>query len=156
MINGVSAVCKKCGTSAPAAEFKMHLEDGIMVCPRCISNRKAHIESDFLIKQRSKAAKEASANKGPSQFKGIPIVQSNDETAPVIQKQRPPGWDAEDELLEKLTRQKEKNKITLTPINGSTLLMCTCKGCSYKFKYDPVQKKPSTCPYCNVRVVSIN
>ncbi len=66
---------------------------------------------------------------------------------------RPPGWDAEDEYLERLSRlRREENQAQFSKIAGTDLVKCICPHCRYSFKYDPGKKTPKTCPYCDVEV----
>ena len=158
-----SAVCRKCGQSAPASEFKMHLEEHIMVCPRCIANFRAKSEAAFLAKKKAGAAGDSQARP----LRAVPAAgksfsprageDPDDDGEPVIErleKKKPSGWDAEDELLDKLSKQKQKNKPGLKPLHGSDLSMCTCRKCEYHFKYDSGSNKPSRCPYCNTSILS--
>ncbi|HLD01151.1 MAG TPA: hypothetical protein VJC39_05385 [Candidatus Nanoarchaeia archaeon] len=67
--------------------------------------------------------------------------------------QRPPGWDAEDEYLEKMSRlKKEENKAQFEKIAGSDQVKCRCFHCSYSFRYDPLRKIPPNCPYCGKEI----
>ncbi len=66
---------------------------------------------------------------------------------------RPPGWDAEDDYLEKASaKKKQEHQVMFTKISGTDLVQCTCAGCKYQFKYDPYKKLPYACPYCNMEV----
>ena len=63
---------------------------------------------------------------------------------------KPPGWDTEDEYLEKLIKQRQEDKVVkFTKISGTHQVICTCLKCKYEFKYDPFKKTPRSCPYCN-------
>jgi Zn finger protein HypA/HybF involved in hydrogenase expression len=63
---------------------------------------------------------------------------------------KPAGWDKEDEYLEKASKQrKEETTNVFSRLPGTDLVKCRCPKCKYVFKYDPVRKSPSTCPYCN-------
>jgi len=63
---------------------------------------------------------------------------------------KPKGWDAEDEYLDKMTKIKQEQvKSQFSRIPGTKQIQCKCLGCNYIFKYDPFRKKPNACPYCN-------
>ncbi|MBU0457347.1 MAG: hypothetical protein ABH824_05010 [Nanoarchaeota archaeon] len=65
---------------------------------------------------------------------------------------KPPGWDQEDEYLQKMVRlrnKEEKEKAQFTKIPGTEQVRCKCNNCKFSFKYDPFRKSPRTCPYCN-------
>ncbi|MBU0470351.1 MAG: hypothetical protein KKA62_02685 [Nanoarchaeota archaeon] len=63
---------------------------------------------------------------------------------------KPPGWDAEDEYLAKVAKQKSmENKSYFKKIPGSDHVKCTCQNCKFEFKYDPLKNIPRACPYCN-------
>jgi Zn finger protein HypA/HybF involved in hydrogenase expression len=122
--NVVKARCKRCGNEAPATDFRMHYDYKMMVCPTCF--------------------------KGGA--KVIPKVENKvlpkKEEEPQIPKA--PGWDKDDEYLERAVKfKKEKEGGIFKQIPGTSQLMCTCPACKYSFRYDPVRKIPHGCPYCN-------
>src|SRR3989344_4175431 len=127
---GTVVVCKGCGQKAYSSEFSMDYEKRLMVCPRCVGARKVRTEAERL---RTKN-KEADSKK------------QVEEAAEL--RMKPAGWDAEDALLERLSKNKEKVRPQLAPIAGSQMYNCTCRKCKYKFKYDPGIDKPKSCPYC--------
>lgn len=62
---------------------------------------------------------------------------------------RPPGWDKEDEYLEKANRmRKQEQQSVFSRISGSDQLKCTCTQCRFTFRYNPIKNNPATCPYC--------
>jgi len=66
---------------------------------------------------------------------------------------KPPGWDKEDEYLEKIASlRKEQEQAQFTRIPGTNQVNCKCLKCKYSFKYDPFKKMPSSCPYCNADI----
>ena len=70
---------------------------------------------------------------------------------------KPPGWDQEDDYLEKHARTKEESRVSVfSRIPGSDLLKCTCVSCKYSFKYDPFKRVPRTCPYCDGDVPKVS
>ena len=67
---------------------------------------------------------------------------------------RPPGWDEVDDELEKLNRQKKKERQNLhvRELAGTVKCIITCSGCSFKFKFDKKRFYPPGCPYCKKKV----
>ena len=121
----VRALCRVCKSVVPASQFRLHHEYKQMVCAACYSG-----------KTKEKEQKEAAA------------VLQKPEAPP-----KPPGWDAEDEYLEKMARVKrQENQAQFTKIPGSNEVKAQCSSCKYMFKYDPFKKKPYACPYCNAEV----
>ena len=63
---------------------------------------------------------------------------------------QPPGWDKEDEYLEKISKlKKEQDQAQFKRIPGTNQVSCKCMKCKYVFKYDHFKKIPVSCPYCN-------
>ena len=70
-----------------------------------------------------------------------------------VEKPKLPGWDKEDDYLEKVAHlRKEENQAQFSKIPGTNQVKCTCFSCKYSFKYDPFRKMPRTCPYCNTDI----
>jgi hypothetical protein len=69
---------------------------------------------------------------------------------------KPSGWDAEDEYLSKYKKMKEKQEMKFKRMPGTNQIQCTCNDCEFSFKYDPFQKRPKNCPYCNKEVPRMN
>lgn len=66
---------------------------------------------------------------------------------------RPPGWDAEDDYLEKISKIKiQENQAQFSKIPGTDQVRCKCSLCKYSFKYDPFRRKPGVCPYCSADI----
>jgi len=117
---GVKAKCKHCGREADSEMFKLHYKYRMMVCADCFTGKT----------DRDRQKKEASAD---------PRTGG-----------KPPGWDSEDEYLEKMSRMKQQQTVSrFQPILGTKLYQCTCIGCNYNFKFDPLKNMPQSCPYCN-------
>jgi len=79
--------CRRCGKMAKAEDFTLDYVYKMAVCPSCVKERKSNDAK--TLKQAFKEVEHESAPEAPK-------------------KQNPPGWDAEDEYLEKLARQKQK------------------------------------------------
>ena len=61
---------------------------------------------------------------------------------------RPPGWDAEDEYLEKSYKHKSSATVSAREMSDGKVSY-KCPNCKYSFIYDPVRKHPGRCPYCS-------
>lgn len=69
--------------------------------------------------------------------------------------ERPPGWDKEDEYLEKMHSYKMKDTVKVEQIDDQNVKY-TCTQCNYTFKYNRVYKKPGRCPYCSSDIKNIS
>ena len=69
---------------------------------------------------------------------------------------KPPGWDQEDLYLEKFHSKKQVQEPMFRKIVATGQIECTCRNCSYSFKYDPFRKRPKACPYCNEEIPKLN
>lgn len=71
-------------------------------------------------------------------------------------KTQPPGWDAEDEYLEKVRNSKKQEiQNSYKKIQGTDFVQYSCVNCKFSFKYNPLRKRPRTCPYCNAEIPKI-
>ncbi len=132
MSNSVKAVCKRCGRSADAETFVLDPVYKMMVCPLCVQERKKGTPQQAAAPQR----------------KGISVEEDVKEKKQAPE--RPKGWDAEDDLLEKLSRQKEKVTGGYSEEGGH--VKYRCMKCKFKFDYHPDKGFPLTCPYCGTKV----
>ncbi len=131
---GVKAKCRRCNNEALASEFRMHYDYKMMVCPNCFKGdkNKPAVENKVIFPGASTKPKEELVPKAP-------------------------GWDKEDEYLERYQRQrKEKDLAAFKKIPGTSQVMYTCVGCKYLFKYDPFRKMPQACPYCDAVIPRVN
>jgi len=125
---GVKAKCRKCGNEAAASDFRMHYDYKMMVCPNCFKGEKEKIKV-----QNTTVPKEE------------PLVP------------KAPGWDKEDEYLERAAKHKrEEQKSWFKAVPGSAQVQCRCASCKYVFKYDPVKNMPKACPYCDGPIPRFN
>ncbi|MFH1395910.1 MAG: hypothetical protein ABIG93_00785 [archaeon] len=75
--------------------------------------------------------------------------------------EKPAGWDKEDELLEQLAKERRSEmQGIIEKVPGSMQVNLTCPNCRYRFKYNPLEKRPKYCPYCgkdnpNIKVTGI-
>lgn len=116
----VKTKCRRCGGEYFSDQLKLDLVYGMVVCPDCIRGRKVQEE----VKK-----------------KRIEDKQKEQEAPP-----KPAGWDEDDMLLDKLAKQKERNKTVSFIAPGKV----KCRKCSFKFNYDEFLNKPPSCPYCGL------
>ena len=43
-MDDIMVLCKKCGNKAPASSMRLDLDEGKMICPDCVKNKKVHKE----------------------------------------------------------------------------------------------------------------
>jgi len=127
MVNSVSAKCRNCGRMAPADKFVLDHVYKMMVCPECVKQRKMQEDTHRELQQQ----------------KILKSMQKEEE------KNNPPGWDKDDEYLERAHKMKMsegENAIVerITPDK----VKYRCPNCKYIFIYDSARKFPKTCPYC--------
>lgn len=133
--NKIKAICKKCGRAAPAEDFILDQVYRLMVCPTCVRERKDKEITAKKIQEKAIALQEE-----------LKIKQAE-------QKNRPPGWDEEDEYLERAYQQKQRQSMVnkYERINADRINYI-CGKCRYKFAYSTLSKFPKTCPYCGTAV----
>lgn len=92
----------------------------------------------------------------PNCFTGKTEKQAAEQQQKAVQPKKPPGWDADDEYLEKASRARQEQVVSsVTRIPGSSQVQYKCAHCKYSFKYNPDTKTPKTCPYCDKDVMGI-
>ena len=120
----VKSLCRVCNNFVSASQFRLHHDYKQMVCPTCFTGKTKQQEE-----QKLEMLKKQEANPKPA------------------------GWDNEDDYLEKRARiKREENQAQFTKILGTSQVKAQCSACKYTFRYDPVNKKPFTCPYCNADI----
>lgn len=62
---------------------------------------------------------------------------------------RPPGWDKEDDEINRLVQMKKAEIGKVERIKGEKFVRYTCPKCSFKFRFFPLEKRPKYCPYCS-------
>jgi DNA-directed RNA polymerase subunit RPC12/RpoP len=129
MPSDLSAKCRKCGKPAPVNEFVLDPNFKMMVCKNCLKE------------SRSAASK-------PVSYSSTSSTQQK-PAAPV--KERPKGWDSEDEYLEKIAKKKDESSIKMTPLADGKALY-NCKKCKRDFKYNLDKGTPANCPNCGTPV----
>lgn len=107
----VKVKCRQCGGEARASEFVLDPDFKMMVCPNCVRQKGVPKKTEQAVKKE-----QAVSNK-------------------------PKDWDADDEALEKLYRQKQATKKP----NLTEGMKLKCKKCDYVFVF----KGTRQCPYCN-------
>ena len=59
MASDVMVICKKCGNKSPSSTMKLDLDEGLMICPDCVKNKKIskEIKETILNKPSSLSVK---------------------------------------------------------------------------------------------------
>jgi len=114
--------CKKCGRMSKPEDFVLDAEYRMMVCPYCIKDRR----------MKADVYKELKEQKGQAQQ---------------VKEEKPPGWDKEDEYLEKAHHAKMRSTVQVAKISEDKV-QYKCPKCQYNFTYNTVKKTPTSCPYC--------
>lgn len=92
----------------------------------------------------------------PDCFTGKTQKKLEEQAKAVAEKKVPPGWDKEDEYLEKMARfKKQEQSMNFSKIPGTEFLRSTCKSCKFTFRFDPIKNTPANCPYCATAVPSV-
>ena len=115
----VKVKCNRCQNEMFSDEFVIDPDYQMAVCPNCVREKKQKREVWNEVSEERKA-------KEP----------------------KPIGWDEDDELLEKLYRQKQREKEQGTGFKSVGFGKIKCDKCGYAFKYSEDLHKPSSCPYC--------
>ncbi len=127
IIKGVKVKCRNCGRDADSNEFVLDPSFRMVVCPNCVRERKAKsIASGIRGQHITKEAQKAE----PQELS------------------RPPGWDDEDEYLQRFAKAKTKTTIRAQRIDDEHVKF-NCPKCSYEVKFNTVRKTPARCPYCS-------
>lgn len=132
MNNEVKAVCKRCGRQSPSTQFILDPVYGMMVCPLCLKERKSKSAAIQI-----RAGRNAAAEKKEEENKN-----------------KPAGWDREDDYLERSYAKKKDSQVGVEKIDANHVNYI-CPKCKYKFIYDTERKYPKVCPYCNGQIFSM-
>ncbi|MFH1505592.1 MAG: hypothetical protein ABIE94_01230 [archaeon] len=119
--------CKRCGKLASANNYVLDPDYKLMVCPQCVKEKK---EKERVRTELAKQKEE----KGKEKIKD-----------------KPAGWDIEDEYLEKLYKKRDEIKVDIKKIDADKVRY-TCPKCKYVFVYNKATNFPSLCPYCKTRI----
>lgn len=68
-------------------------------------------------------------------------------------KQKPVGWDFEDEYLDRVQKQKDRINVVFERLDRERIRY-TCFKCGYKFIYNTIKRYPQICPYCSAKVLT--
>lgn len=126
----IKAKCRKCGKMMPADEYVLDPVYKMMVCSQCVKERKMkenRSRHETVIKENKKAVQDPKPKK-------------------------PKDWDSEDDLLEKLHRQKQKSMIQDLAVArriDDKRVQYRCVKCKYSFVYNVIKETPKSCPFCN-------
>lgn len=143
-------VCRRCGREAQADSFVLDPIYGMLVCPECMKEQKfqsntskaavTKMTSDILMGAKTKTTPSAAAQ---------PVQKHAQEEA----KERPAGWDSEDDYLERMHKQREKLNVNYERLDDLRIRY-RCTKCDFKFIYHTEKKYPSMCPNCGTRVIA--
>ena len=144
---GITAKCRQCGQNRPTTEFTLDPIIGAMVCAACSKERKTKESTEQMRKKQAQIEAQVVAQQQERLgAHARPAAPSTQPAAPA--KNRPAGWDAEDEYLDKLAKAKQNNVVITTRIDKDPV-MYKCQKCQYDFAYNVEKQKPSRCPFCN-------
>ena len=92
----------------------------------------------------------------PNCYTGKTQKQAEQKAKEAEKPKRPAGWDADDEYLDRASRQKrEQMDVQVSKIPGSSYVQYKCAHCKYSFKFNPDTRTPRTCPYCDTEVPKV-
>lgn len=173
MPGAVKVKCRRCGREAGSNEFVLDPVYKMMVCPACTKERKnkeaslPKAQHDPLVRNTplkpkpvvddmesaprerlrntpltagpslstASAASSIARSKQPSSHGGITPVQ-----------QKPAGWDAEDDRLEKAYKAKQESQLSTTADGKKSY---SCPKCHYRFVQTSANARVYTrCPFC--------
>ncbi|MBW3003547.1 hypothetical protein KY328_05030 [Candidatus Woesearchaeota archaeon] len=131
MADSIHVKCRRCGKTAPASEFVLDHVYRLMVCPHCVKERKN------------------------SEAKKTKIVEPENKIS--VFRNRPPGWDEDDEYLERAQREKQ---IALSSVRRELQVHgdkvnYKCFKCKYVFVYNKAKHYPNVCPNCGSGIINI-
>lgn len=135
--SGIKAKCRRCGKESPVDEFVLDPIYKMMVCLTCVKER--HL--------KEKVAAEIRSNK-----KNVASTSAiSDEEHPTEAKNKPKGWDLEDEYLERVYKQKSKNMAEVITIDKERVKY-ECPKCKFSFIYNVLKNIPTRCTYCGSEI----
>ncbi len=130
----VQIKCRKCGRSSDATTFVLDPLEKMMICALCVKDRKVKKTAEMIINRRREA---------------VQPTEDADSDSPV-------GWDKEDEILEKIHKDREEKgqeqpTVTVGRIDDDRVRY-NCPKCSYSFVYNVKLQRPQKCSYCGALV----
>ncbi len=141
-----TAVCKRCGRNAPADSFVLDHLLGMLVCADCVKEQKSKVSKAAVMKATSDVM---NAKSKTALTAAQPVQKPVQEEV----KERPAGWDSEDEYLERAHKQRQKLNVNFERLDDSRVRY-TCTKCQFRFIYHISKKYPSMCPNCGASVVT--
>lgn len=125
----VKVACRRCGKQCSSKDMVLDSVYKMMVCPLCVKERKL----DELKQKQGVLNKNAPQAADP--------------------KNKPAGWDAEDEFLEQAVRVREQNRVDVKVQKiDNEKVKYACPKCKYSFVYNQVTNHPASCPYCGASI----
>ncbi|MBW2972166.1 hypothetical protein KY359_03980 [Candidatus Woesearchaeota archaeon] len=139
---GVVVKCKRCGKESPANEFSLDPVYKMMVCRRCVEERRMKanpvmprkFEMPEGVPQPKRGPEPPVVRNEPMKVQGKP--------APKPMPERP--------AMRNEPRQMPKADLTHSPDKTKQ----TCKKCGYKFLFDAEKGYPRNCPHCGTPITA--
>ncbi|MDP2907027.1 MAG: hypothetical protein Q8O03_03740 [Nanoarchaeota archaeon] len=141
-----TAKCKKCGQSVSANSLILDNLYGMLVCPGCLKEKRSLGSKEAVLKATADALAGMKTRPAPSKIAVQPPV-------PAEVKERPVGWDSEDDYLERMHKQRDKLKVNFDRLDESRIRY-VCTKCGFKFVYHTGKRYPSACPNCGTHVIT--
>lgn len=120
----IKVKCRRCQKEVRPEELVLDYHYRMMVCPACVKER----HTTQQVRQELKK-------------QGLPTNEPK----------RPAGWDAEDEYLERVYQERERNTVNVQKVD-SNHVKYRCIHCKYEFLINLVTKTPRICPYCGAQI----
>lgn len=127
-MESIRVKCRNCGRDTRSDELVLDPVYRKMVCPYCVSERRQREQVHKEVAEQRLAQKEAAKPKD-----------------------KPAGWDHEDDYLERAYKQKQDNKVRVEWID-KVKARYTCQKCGFKFTINAQKIIPAHCPYCGADV----
>ena len=121
----VKVSCKRCSKQVPVSDLALDPLYRMVVCSGCVKERKDkdRVSKELATQQQEKARQQEA------------------------QRNRPAGWDSEDDYLARKFKEKVSNSVVAERIDDIRMKY-RCPKCNYTFIYNRESKTPSSCPYC--------
>jgi DNA-directed RNA polymerase subunit RPC12/RpoP len=128
-MDSIRVKCKVCGRDARSDEFVLDPVYKKMVCPYCVTDRRTRENVHKQVMEERLAAKDVEQKA----------------------KNKPVGWDKDDEYLERAHKARQDNKVKVEKIDN-VFVKYTCHKCGYQFKFNTDKMMPVHCPYCSEHI----
>ena len=130
MAESIRVMCKNCNKASPMEDFALDNVFRMIVCKNCTKARRL----------RENVHAEVAKQKEERMAKGA-----------ADEEEKPPGWDKEDEAINRAYRQKMAETVKVERADQNRVKY-SCPKCKYKFLYNIERRTPSSCPYCGAGI----